>query len=102
MSITYEELELEQFKAYSTANTLARKLASLFIGRKVEDLTSDEWEVVACLTFPDPLGVIKQPIEIEDGVLLDWEHSKVGIAYWKAIYEGAGYNFETKTWRQDD
>lgn len=103
MSITYEELEIAHFQAMSVAQGLAGRVVDAFLGRKWDDLSENEHQLLIPLMSNNPLGVLVAYLALDDnGVIIRWEDSPEGIEYWKGVYERAGYDFESKTWRQDD
>ena len=85
--LTYEELKLMQFKAWSQANNLASRVADAFVGRKYDDLTFEERQLIIPLMSTDPLDVIVPALAEVDGVLVRWVDGADGQAWWGALAE---------------
>jgi len=87
MSTTYEQLEKAHFEAFTIANSTAKALTSLFVGRRVTSLTDEEWQAIAPLFSSEPLPVIDahRLVVDDDGVITLWLDSPEGQMFLAGI-----------------
>lgn len=85
--LTYDQLREMQFKAWSSANSLASRVADAFVGRKYDTLTDAEKQLILPLMVSDPLDVIVPALAEVDGVLVRWVDGADGQAWWRALAE---------------